>query len=541
MATACSLTESAGNSRSTLSCASACRCSPCRWSLARCSPGCAGGRDSCALATVAAPATSSANSARVSLVVLGMVVAGVVIEASLECIDPAGAPRLSRTIADFVPPAQIFSSVDIRRDIGECRAFPALRRTKMKCSRRENCSQDAEKMSFPRASRALERFTVLDLTRVRAGPTCVRQLADWGANVIKIELPPDPGAGDPLGGPREGSDFQNLHRNQRSMTLNLKAPEALAAFKRMVKKADVVVENFRPDVKRRLGIDYPQLRKINPKLVYASISGFGQAGPYAGRPGFDQIAQGMGGLMSITGLPGQGPVRVGIPVADLCAGLFCALGILVALLEREKSKKGQYVATSLLEAQIFMLDFQGARWLIDGHVHKQAGNNHPTSIPTGVFKTADGHINIASTGSKIWARFCNAANATELMQRPEYQTAADRSKHRDALNADMEKYTVKRTSAEWIDLLNKAGVPCGPIYTIDQVYADPQVEHLGIAQPVKKKDKTLRMARQPVSLSRTPSRFAAPPPELGEHTQGVLRELGFSAKQIAALRKMNAI
>src|SRR5947209_7570244 len=279
--------------------------------------------------------------------------------------------------------------------------------------------------AFARASGALQRFTVLDLTRVRAGPTCVRQLADWGANVIKIELPPEPGGGDPLGGPREGSDFQNLHRNKRSMTLNLKAPEALAAFKRMVKKADVVVENFRPDVKRRLGIDYPQLRKVNPKLIYASISGFGQTGPYADRPGFDQIAQGMGGLMSITGLPGQGPVRVGIPVADLCAGLFCALGILVALLEREKSKKGQYVATSLLEAQIFMLDFQGARWLIGGEVPRQAGNNHPTSIPTGVFKTADGHINIASTGSKIWARFCTAANATDLMQRPEYQTAAE--------------------------------------------------------------------------------------------------------------------
>jgi crotonobetainyl-CoA:carnitine CoA-transferase CaiB-like acyl-CoA transferase len=397
-------------------------------------------------------------------------------------------------------------------------------------------------MAFPRASRALERFTVLDLTRVRAGPTCVRQLADWGANVIKIELPPDPTAGEGLGGPREGSDFQNLHRNKRSMTLNLKLPAAVAAFKRMVKKADVVVENFRPDVKRRLGIDYPALRRINPKLIYASISGFGQTGPYANRPGFDQIAQGMGGLMSITGLPGQGPVRVGIPVADLCAGLFCSLGILVALLEREKSKKGQYVATSLLQAQIFMLDFQGARWLIDGEVPKQAGNNHPTSIPTGVFKTADGHLNIASTGSKIWARFCEAAGAQELMQRPEYSTAAERSKHRDALNADMERYTVKRSSAEWIELLAKAGVPCGPIYSIDQVYADPQVVHLGIAQPVRTKDKSkLVMAGQPVSLSRTPSRLVAEPPKLGEHTDAVLKEFGFSAKEIAALRKSNAI
>src|SRR5438045_7642287 len=225
-------------------------------------------------------------------------------------------------------------------------------------------------MPFPRGSKALARFTVLDLTRVRAGPTCVRQLADWGANVIKIESPP--GIEDPLGGPRDGSDFQNLHRNKRSMVLNLKVPAALAAFKRMVKKADVVVENFRPGVKKRLGIDYPQLRRSNPKLIYASISGFGQTGPYAVRPGFDQIAQGMGGLMSITGLPGQGPVRVGIPLADLSAGLFCALGILVALLEREKSKKGQYVATSLLQAQIFMLDFQGSRWLIGGDGPKRA-------------------------------------------------------------------------------------------------------------------------------------------------------------------------
>ena len=397
-------------------------------------------------------------------------------------------------------------------------------------------------MPFPRASRALERFTVLDLTRVRSGPTCVRQLADWGANVIKIELPPEPGAGDPLGGPREGSDFQNLHRNKRSITLNLKMPEALAAFRRMVKKADVVVENFRPDVKRRLGIGYKQLAKVNPKLIYASISGFGQTGPYADRPGFDQIAQGMGGLMSITGLPGQGPVRVGIPIADLTAGLFCALGILVALLEREKSKKGQHVTTSLLEAQIFMLDFQGARWLIGGEVPKQAGNNHPTSIPTGVFKTADGLINIASTGSKIWARFLKAADAAELGERPEYQTSAERSKHRDKLNADMELYTVKRTSAEWIELLNEAGVPCGPIYSIDQVYADPQVAHLGMAQPVKTRDKSrLRMARQPMSLSRTPSRFVAPPPALGEHTDAVLREFGFSAKEISALRKANAV
>src|SRR3984885_8397880 len=310
-------------------------------------------------------------------------------------------------------------------------------------------------MPFPSASKALARFTVLDLTRVRSGPTCVRQLADWGANVIKIEMPP--GAEEPMGGPRQGGDFQNLHRNKRSMTLNLKKPEGLTAFKRMVKKADVVVENFRPDVKKRLGIDYKALAKINPRIVYASISGFGQDGPYANRPGFDQIAQGMGGLMSVTGLPGQGPVRVGIPIADLSAGLLAATGILVALLERDKSGKGQYISTSLLQAQIFMLDFQAARYLVSGEVAKQAGNNHPTSAPTGVYKTDDGHINIAATGQKIWERFCEAAEAPALLHKPNYANGAGRSKNRDALDAEINHYLAGRSSADWIERLNKAG------------------------------------------------------------------------------------
>src|SRR5207342_2127686 len=277
-------------------------------------------------------------------------------------------------------------------------------------------------MTFPRASQALSRFTVLDLTRVRSGPTCVRQLADWGANVIKIETPPHLEKGEGPGGPRSNADFQNLHRNKRSITLDLKSPQGLAAFKRMVEKADVVVENFRPDVKDRLGIDYESLKKINKRIVLGSISGFGQDGPYRDRPGFDQIAQGMGGLMSITGLPGQGPVRVGIPIADLSAGIFCALGILVALLEREVSGEGQYVESSLLAAQIAMLDFQAARWLIAGEVAPQAGNDHPTTIPTGVFKTGDGHINIASAGDEIFGRLCRALDKPELAEHPGYRT-----------------------------------------------------------------------------------------------------------------------
>jgi crotonobetainyl-CoA:carnitine CoA-transferase CaiB-like acyl-CoA transferase len=397
-------------------------------------------------------------------------------------------------------------------------------------------------MPFPRASKALSRFTVLDLTRVRAGPTCVRQLADWGANVIKIETPARLESGEPLGGPRDGPDFMNLHRNKRSMTLNLKSAEGVAVFKKMVKKADVVVENFRPDVKVRLGIDYKALRKINPRLIYASISGFGQDGPYAERPGFDQIAQGMGGLMSITGEPGQGPLRVGIPIADLSAGLFCAIGILTSLLEREKSRKGQQVETSLLQAQIFMLDFQAARWLVNREVAKQAGNNHPTSIPTGVFKTSDGYINIATAGQKIWERFCRALEAPEMINKPEYATGQNRSKNRDALNAQINRLTAQRPSAEWVERFNTAGVPSGPIYSIDQMFADPQVKHVGMAQPVKTKDTpALTLVGQPVSLSRTPSQLAAAPPGLGEHTDAVLKEFGFSAKEIAALRQANAI
>jgi crotonobetainyl-CoA:carnitine CoA-transferase CaiB-like acyl-CoA transferase len=397
-------------------------------------------------------------------------------------------------------------------------------------------------MAIPKASQALARFTVLDLTRVRSGPTCVRQLADWGANVIKIEMPPDEKGGDAPGGPREGADFQNLHRNKRSMTLNLKSDEGRAAFLKMVRKADVIVENFRPDVKRRLKIDYKDVKKINPKIVYGSISGFGQDGPYENRPGFDQIAQGMGGLMSITGLPGQGPVRVGIPVADLTAGLFCALGILTALLEREKSKKGQHISTSLLQAQIFMLDFQAARWLISQEVPKQAGNDHPTSIPTGVFKTTDGYINIATTGGAIWERFAKAIGADAMLKNPAYANAKARSENRKTLNEEIGTYTQHKSSAEWIDVMNRAGVPCGPIYNIDQVFADPQVKHLGIAQGVKKRDKSIQhVVGQPFAMSRTRSRIAAPTPEMGQHTNEVLKEFGFSAREIAALHKAKAV
>ena len=386
----------------------------------------------------------------------------------------------------------------------------------------------------------LSRFKVLDLTRVRAGPTAVRQLADWGADVIKIEAPPTPGEG--LGGPRHGPDFQNLHRNKRSLTLDLKAREGIEIFRKLVRGADVLVENYRPDVKTRLGIDYDALKRLNPRLVYASISGFGQSGPYRDRAGFDQIAQGMGGLMSITGLPGQGPVRVGIPVADLSAGIFTAMGILVALLEREVSGEGQYVESSLLAAQIAMLDFQAARWLIAQEVPEQAGNDHPTTIPTGVFKTRDGHINIASAGDEIFGRLCRALEVPELAEHPDYRSGRLRSQHRKALNAAIEAITIARDSADWIDRLNKAGVPAGPIYAMDQVFADPQVRHLGIAQPVEHPTLGgLELVGQAVTLSRTPSRLKTASPDPGEHTDAILRECGYSDADIAGFRERRVV
>jgi formyl-CoA transferase len=392
------------------------------------------------------------------------------------------------------------------------------------------------------ASPALSRFTVLDLTRVRAGPTCVRQLADWGANVIKVEMPDRGPDGRALGGPRAGSDFQNLHRNKRSLTLNLKADAGREILLRLVERADVVVENFRPDVKERLKLGYENLKAVNPRVVLASISGFGQDGPYAGRPGFDQIAQGMGGLMSITGLPGQGPVRVGIPVADLCAGLLAAQGILIALLERESSGTGQWIQTSLLQAQVFMLDFQATRWLVDREVPRQAGNNHPTSIPTGVFATMDGHINVAVAGQEIWRRFCQAIGHEELTRNPAYAEPADRSTNRDALNADLAAILRRHSSAHWIELLNEAGVPCGPINTIDQVFADPQVRHLGLAQGVRSHERgDIELVGQPIIMTRTPSHIRTPPPLMGEHTDELLHELGYDEERIAGLRAAEVI
>lgn len=392
-------------------------------------------------------------------------------------------------------------------------------------------------MTRPLSSTALANIRVLDLTRVRAGPTCCRIFADFGADVIKIEAPAGVDPNEGMSGPRNGSDMQNLHRNKRSVTLNLKSPKGLAVFRKMVETADVVVENFRPDVKARLGIGYDDLKAINPRIILASISGFGETGPYRTRAGFDQIAQGMGGLMWVTGLPEQGPVRAGIAIADLSAGLYAAIGVLIALSERDRSGEGQWVRSSLLQAQIAMLDFQAARYLVDGVVPAQAGNDHPYSTPMGVVRTADGFINIGVAAQGQWVAFCSAIDNPKLAEHPDFATQDDRFRNRSALNAKLADIFATRTSQEWLARLEARGVPAGPIYKMDEVFADPQVQHLGIAVPVSDNDRQATLVGQPIDLSRTPASLVSLLPEAGANNDEILKELGFAQADIDALRE----
>ncbi|MBX9874494.1 MAG: CoA transferase, partial [Beijerinckiaceae bacterium] len=334
-------------------------------------------------------------------------------------------------------------------------------------------------MPRPTPSSALNRLRVLDLSRVRAGPTCARIFADFGADVIKIESPPGFDPNENMSGPRHGYDMQNLHRNKRSLTLNLKTPQGKAILTTLIGTADLLIENFRPDVKDRLGLDFATLHALNPRLILVSISGFGQSGPYRTRAGFDQIAQGMGGLMSVTGLPGQGPVRAGIAVADSAAGLYGAVGALVALQEREVSGLGQWVQTSLLEAQIAMMDFQAARYLVEGKVPPQAGNDHPYSTPMGVYAVRDGHINIGVGAEGHWRSFCGAIGRPELAADPRYDNMEKRLKARPELRELIESILTTQDAQHWLDAFEAAAVPAGPIYTVDAMFDDPQVRHLG--------------------------------------------------------------
>ncbi len=389
---------------------------------------------------------------------------------------------------------------------------------------------------------ALSNLVVLDLTRVRAGPTCCRVLADFGADVIKIEAPEGVDKNASVNGDRHGYDMLNLHRNKRSMTLNLKRAEGREVFLSMVRKADIVVENFRPDVKTRLGIDYEALRAVNPRIILASISGFGQDGPYAKRAGYDQIAQGMGGLMAVTGMPGEGPVRAGAAVADSTAGLYAVTGILVALYERAQSGLGQWVHTSLLEAQIALMDFQAARYLVEGEVPEQSGNDHPYVTPMGVVATKDGYVNLGVGGDGQWQALCMALERPDWAAEPAFVTNKDRFLHRDAIWDMLRPIFKQRNSLEWQDLLEACGVSVGPIYRMDQVFSDPQVAHLGIAAPVDDPVRgATRLVGQPVNLNRTPAQIRASAPDAGQHTDEILRSFGLSDAEIAGLRQSEVI
>jgi crotonobetainyl-CoA:carnitine CoA-transferase CaiB-like acyl-CoA transferase len=388
----------------------------------------------------------------------------------------------------------------------------------------------------------LDDIRVLDLTVARAGPTCVRQLADWGADVVRIEPPPRDGSPPAVGGARRGSDVQNLHRNKRSLTLDLKTSEGQALLHRLVEGADVLVENMRPPVKHRLGFDYDTVHERNPRLVYGSISGFGQDGPHAERGGVDQIAQGMGGLMSVTGEPGAGPMRAGIPVSDLAAGLYLAIGILVALHDRERTGTGRWVRTSLLESTIAMMDFQAARFTIDGEVPEPQGNHHPTLVPMGCYESADGWVNIAGPSGHLLRRFCALIGLPGLPDDPRVDSAPRRSANRDALNEIIQERLRTRSTADWVTELNEAGVPCGPVQRVDEVFADPQVAHLEMVTTVEHHDLgPQRLIRNAVTMTDGPPTARTATPDAGEHTNAILTELGLDTSEIDDLRRRGII
>jgi formyl-CoA transferase len=387
-------------------------------------------------------------------------------------------------------------------------------------------------------SMPLADVTVIDLTIARAGPTAVRQLADWGANVVRVDAP----TGGFEAGGGLSPDYLNLHRNKRSVVIDLKNPDGQRAFHRLVESADVVVENMRSPVKYKLGFDFDTLSSINPRIILGSISGFGQDGPYGERGGVDQIAQGMGGLMSITGQATHGPVRAGVAISDITAGLQLAIGILTALHERERTGKGRWVHTSLLESMIGMLDFQAARWTIAGDDPPQAGNDHPTLGPMGMYKTADGFVNIAASGGRLWEAFCRELGVLQWLNDPRFVTSSARRENKKELNRLIEEELCKDTAQNWVHRLNAVGVPCGPVNTVAETFSDPQVQHLGMATPVTHVTVgEIDIIRNATNIEGASSEIRMPSPVKGQHSKEVLIEFGFSEREIADLEKNKAV
>lgn len=389
----------------------------------------------------------------------------------------------------------------------------------------------------------LSHIKILDLTRFVAGPFCTQLLADMGAEVVKIESPDRGDETRHQGAVVNGESwyFVGLNRNKKSLTLDLKSKEGKEIFRRLAEEADVVVENFRPGVMRNFGFDYENLSKINPRLIYCGISGFGKDGPYALRPAFDFIAQGLSGFMSITGFPDREPVRTGIPISDSVAGIYAAFGILAAVVAREKTGRGQEIQTSLVDAMVSILSYLSAEYFALGKIPQRFGNDHPVLCPYGTFPAADGYINIAPSGEHMWERLAQALGLTEMARDPRFQTNALRLQNRQELNRRVTEITSRKPMAEWIEFLNKEGVPCGPINNLAQALEDPQIQHQKMVLTVDQPTGRMRILGFPVKLSETPAALQRPAPNLGEHTGEILARIGFSENQVQEFKRKGAI
>ena len=394
--------------------------------------------------------------------------------------------------------------------------------------------------------KALSGVRVLDLTRALAGPYCTLMLGDYGADVIKIELP---GRGDDTrhwGPPYidgESAYFLSINRNKRSLTLNLKDPAGREVFMRLTRNADVVVENFTPGVVNRLGIDYEAVKAENPRIVYSSISGFGQTGPYREKPAYDQMMQGLGGIMSLTGDPDGQPQKTGVALADIGAGMLAAYAVMTALFHRERTGEGQYIDVSMLDLQVAWLTYQAATYFATDTPPPRVGAAHPNLVPYQAFKCADGkYINVAVGNERFWQRFCKALGREDLVEMPEYAQNKDRVKNRDQLVALLQQEFDTRSTNRWVDILEEAGVPCGPINDLADVFSDPQVKArdmlLEVQHPSAGK---IKQTGIPIKFSATPGSIDSPPPLLGQHSKEILLELGYSQDEVEALEQQEVI
>ena len=393
--------------------------------------------------------------------------------------------------------------------------------------------------------KALEGIKVLDFSRALAGPYCTMMLADMGAEVIKLEMP---GKGDDsrsYGPPfveGESAYFMSVNRNKKSLTLNMKSEGSTEIIHRLIKQADVLVENFRPGVMERLGWGFQRVKEMNSKIIYCSISGFGQDGPYRMLPGFDQVMQGMGGIMSITGEPGGPPIKVGVAIADISGGMFAAYGILAALYNREKRGRGQMIDVSLLDSQVALLTYQAGAYFASGEIPQPVGSGHPLIVPYQAFKAKDVYFNIAAGNDKLWKMLCKAIGLEKVMDDPKFATNAKRVENREEIVKIISDIIITKNGEEWLKILTDAGVPCGPIYTMDKIFTDPQVLH---RQMLKELDHPkigkVKVTGVPIKLSDTPGEVGTAPPILGQHTQEILTELGFSDQDIKKFRQEKVI